>query len=288
MRYAFIQEHRGRWPVRLQCRVLAVSVSGYYDWRHRSPGPRARRRTRLAQRIAQVHAQSRGVYGSPRVFEQLKQEGQTVARKTVESIMKQHALCGKSPRKRKPRTTDSAHENPVADNVLERDFTAGAPNRKWVADITYVDTAQGWLYLAAVLDVFSRRIVGWAAADHLRSGLVEEALSRAIRERRPPRRGGLIHHSDRGVQYASGSFQRLLDTHGIVCSMSRKGDCYDNAMMESFFGTLKTELDDPMPTRSAARQALFEYIEVFYNRQRLHSALAYVSPAAYEQQHQVA
>ena len=288
MRFTFIAEHRDRWPVRLQCRVLAVSVSGFYGWLCRAPSQRARRREVLGQRIAQIHAQSHRTYGSPRVFKQLKDEGEAIARKTVEVVMRDDNLRGKSPRKRHPRTTDSTHDRPVADNALQRNFTATAPNRKWVADITYIDTDEGWLYLATVMDCFSRRIVGWAAADHLRSELVQEALTMAIRTRRPSRDGGLIHHSDRGVQYASGSFQQMLNQHGITCSMSRKGDCYDNAAMESFFGTLKTELDEPLPTRAAAQLALFEYIEVFYNRQRLHSTLGYQSPAAYEQQHQAA
>ena len=288
MRYAFIAEHRDRWPVRLQCRVLQVSASGYYDWRTRKPGARARRRAELGDRIARIHADSRGTYGSPRVFRQLKQNGETVGRKRVESIMREHELQGKCPRKRVPRTTDSAHDKPVADNVIDRDFTATAPDQKWVADITYVDTDDGWLYLATVMDCFSRRIVGWAAADHLRAELVEEALTLAIHSRGVNRDHELIHHSDRGVQYASGSFQELLGKYGIACSMSRKGDCYDNAVMESFFGTLKTELDEPLPTRAAARLALFEYIEVFYNRQRLQSTLGYVSPAAYEAQHPAA
>jgi len=288
MRYAFIAEHRDHWPVRRQCRVLAVSVSGYYDWLKHEPGPRARQRAELGERIAQIHADSRGAYGSPRVFKQLKNEGQAVGRKRVESIMRERELQGKCPRKRVPRTTDSAHQEPVADNVLQRDFTATAANQKWVADITYVDTDEGWLYLATVMDCFSRRIVGWHAADHLRAELVERALTMAIRSRDVRHEHGLVHHSDRGVQYASGMFQALLSEHGLVCSMSRKGDCYDNAAMESFFGTLKTELDEPLPTRAAARLALFEYIEVFYNRQRLHSTLGYTSPAAYEHQHQVA
>ena len=286
MKYAFIHEHRRRWPVRVQCRVLGVSASGFYDHLKRRPGPRKLRRAALGERIARVHAESRGRYGGPRVHAQLRRDGEKVSRKTVASIMRQRDLRGKTRRKRTPRTTDSRHDQPIAPNVIERDFTATAPNQKWLADITYVDTDEGWLYLAAVLDCFSRKIVGWAAADHLRSELVEEALTAALRTRGPG--DGLIHHSDRGAQYASGPFRRLLKAHGITASMSAKGDCYDNAMMESFFGTLKTELDEPLPTRASARRALFEYIEVFYNRERLHSALEYQSPAAYEKRHQVA
>jgi transposase InsO family protein len=286
MRYVFIEDHRSCWPVRTQCRVLRVSASGYYDWQTREPGVRGQRRAELAERIGVIHADSRGCYGSPRVFKQLKQEGEEVAVKTVASIMRACDLRGKSPRKRLPRTTDSAHGKPIAENLLARDFTASGPNRKWVADITYLDTNEGWLYLAVVLDVFSRRVVGWAAADHLRSKLIEEALKMALTHRRPTCEDGLIHHSDRGSQYASESFRQLLERHHITCSMSRKGNCYDNAVMESFFGTLKTELDEPLATRAVARRELFEYIEVFYNRQRLHSTLGYMSPAAYEQQHQ--
>jgi putative transposase len=288
MKFTFIADHRQVWPVRLQCRVLGVSVSGFYDHVNRQPGPRRKRREHLSARIRRIHADSRRTYGSPRVFRKLKDEGESIGRKTVESIMRTGDLSGKSPRKRHPRTTDSEHDHPIASNVIQRDFTATGPNQKWLADITYIETGEGWLYLAAVLDCFSRRIVGWAAADHLRSELVEEALKNALQSRRPDPRIGLIHHSDRGVQYASGSFQKLLNNHRIVASMSRKGNCYDNAMMESFFGTLKTELDEPMTSHAAARLALFEYIEVFYNRQRLHSALGYKSPATCEQQHQVA
>ena len=291
MKYRFIEDHRRRWPVRIQCRVLKVSPSGYYDWRGRTPSNRRRRREQLAERVERIHADSRGNYGGPRVYRQLKDEGERVAPKTVAAIMREDGLRGKSPCKRKPRTTDSAHDKPVAENLLRRDFTATGPNQKWVADITYLDTEEGWLYLAVVLEAFSRRVVGWAAADHMRSELVEEALTMALIHRAESpasERGGLIHHSDRGSQYASGAFRKLLADHGIACSMSRKGDCYDNAMMESFFGTLKTELDEPLVSRAAARRALFDYIEVFYNRQRLHSALDYKSPAAYEQQHQAA
>jgi transposase InsO family protein len=242
----------------------------------------------LAERIGEIHAASGNTYGSPRVFKQLRQEGEPVGRKRVASIMRQCELRGKSPRKRKPRTTDSDHGQPIATNVIDRDFTASAPNQKWVADITYIETDEGWLYLAAVMDCFSRRIIGWATADHLRSELVEDALRMALTHRRPNPQGQLIHHSDRGVQYASGSFRKLLDEHDITASMSRKGNCYDNAAMESFWGTLKCELDESWPTHAAAHAALFRYIEVFYNRQRLHSTLDYMSPAAYEQKHQAA
>lgn len=295
MRYAFIAEHRQQWPVRFQCRVLCVSASGFYAWQHRKLGKRAMRRAELTEKVCKIHTENRCCYGSPRVFEQLKSDGYPVARKTVASIMRQQKIQGKSPQKRKVCTTDSDHTKPVAANVLARDFTATAPNQKWLVDITYIPTDEGWLYLAAVLDCFSRRIVGWSAADHMRAELVSDALQMAI-DTRPllpglaGAEGNLIHHSDRGSQYVSDAFQQMLDKHKIVCSMSRKapGSCYDNAAMESFWGTLKTELDEPLHTRAEARLALFEYIEVFYNRQRLHSTLNYVSPVAYEQQHQAA
>jgi transposase InsO family protein len=290
-RFSFIHEHRQHWPIRLQCKVLAVSVSGYYDWREHkssSPGPRARRRAELTVRVREIHQAHRRCYGSPRIFQKLKFDGQKVSRKTVAAIMREQQIQGKSPRRRTPRTTDSRHGCLVASNVLERDFTATTVNRKWVADITCIPTGEGWLYLAVVLDCFSRRIVGWSTGDHMRSDLVASALRSAIHSRKPGSGSGLIHHSDRGSQYASASYQQLLSRHGVICSMSRKGNCWDNAMAESFFGTLKTELHERLSTRQAARSALFEYIEVFYNRQRLHSALGYQSPAAYEQKHQAA
>lgn len=280
MRFAWIHQHRHCWPVRTMCRVLNVSVSGYYDAHSRRPGKRARRRAAQTKRVEAIHADSRRTYGSPRVYQQLKEEGEKISEKTVASIMKERKIQGKTPRRPRPITTDSNHHWAPAENLLERDFTATAPNQKWVADITYIDTAEGWSYLAVVLDLFSRRVVGWALADHMRGSLVAEALDQALQTRRPGR--GLVHHSDRGSQYACGDFQRRLKQHGIICSMSRKGDCYDNAVMESFFGTLKTELDEPLASRRAAHRALFEYIEVFYNRQRLHSTLNYQSPAAFE------
>ena len=288
MKYAFIQEHEHCWPVRTQCRVLEVSASGYYDWQQRKPGPRQERRAALAGRIRAIHHTSKRNYGVPRVYLQLKNEGEAIAPKTVASIMREQGLKGKASKPRKPRTTDSRHEQPIAENLLQRDFTATAPNQKWLADITYLDTDTGWLYLAVILDAFSRRVIGWALADHLRTELVDEALRMALTQRQPPMHSGLIHHSDRGAQYASQIFQERLTAHGIRCSMSRKGDCYDNAMMESFFGTLKTEMDDPLHDPRQARAVVFEYIEVFYNQWRMHSSINYQSPAAFEQQHQAA
>ena len=311
MRYAFIHQQRERddnrddnaYPVRALCGALQVSRNGFYDYVRRldKPGPRAERRAELAVKVQQAHADSRATYGSPRIQRQLREDGEAVTEKTVARVMKAVGIQGKSPRPRKPRTTDSDHGRPVADNLLGRDFTTTGPNQKWVSDITYIDTDEGWLYLAVVIDLFSRRVVGWSTADHLKAGLVCGATRRALRHRlglagklpgelpgADENFRGLIHHSDRGSQYASGDFQQLLDDHGITCSMSRKGNCYDNAVSESFFGTLKTELDEPLPTRAIAHQKLFDYIEVFYNRQRLHSTLNYMSPAAYEAKHQAA
>jgi len=297
VRYAFIHEQRvctnNAWPVRALCAALRVSRNGFYDYTRRlaSPGAGAQRRTELAETIQRVHVESRGVYGSPRIHRQLRWEGEAVSEKTVAKVMQSMGIQGKSPRRRTPRTTDSAHGRPVADNVLDRDFTATAPSQKWVGDITYIDTDEGWLYLAVVIDLFSRRVVGWSTADHLKADLVCEATRRALRQRPgqiPGEEEKLLHHSDRGSQYPSGDFEQLLDEHGIVCSMSRKDNCHDNAVSESFFGTLKTELDEPLPTRAIAHHKLFDYIEVFYNRQRLHSTLNYMSPAAYEEMHQAA
>ena len=282
MRYAFIREHRPRWPVGVMCRVLRVSRSGFYGWHKRAPSARARRRDRLLARIHVVHQEHRELYGSPRVHRALLIDGESVSRNTVAKLMRQANIRARTRRRFVPRTTDSAHTRPVADNLLERDFTAEAPDRKWVADITYVPTDEGWLYFAAVLDVFSRRIVGWSMADHLETDLVADALRMALVHRRP--QPGLLHHSDRGVQYASDDYQHLLLRHGIIVSMSDRGDCYDNAMMESFFATFKTELVylQSYQTRDEAKLSIFEYVEVLYNRKRLHSSLGYVSPEMFE------
>lgn len=284
MRYRFIDEHRDHWPIRVMCRVLCVSPSGFYAWRGRPVCEQAIRRGQLTEKVHRVFEGHRRVYGSPRVHEQLQAEGEHCSVNTVAKIMREEGLQAKGPKRFKPVTTDSKHDQPVAENLLQRDFTATGPNQKWVADITYLPTRMGWVYLAVVLDVFSRRVVGWSLADHLRADLVCQALRRAVGNRKPS--GGLIHHSDRGVQYASGAYQDLLGFYGITCSMSGQGNCYDNAMMESFMGTLKVELvqgSDWVGLEEADR-ALFEYIEVFYNRVRLHSSLGYKSPLAYEQQ----
>ena len=277
-----MREQRGRFPLRLMCRVLAVSAAGYYAWANRPPSKRQERTVRLTGQIRQAHAQSRRTYGSPRVTAELQGRGTRVCRNTVAKLMRQAGLKAKVKRRFVPRTTDSAHDDPIAPNRLARDFTADAPDRKWTCDITYVPTGEGWLYLAVVMDLFSRKIVGWAMREHLQGELASEALRTAIHARRPA--AGLLHHSDRGVQYACGDYRRVLGEQQIVCSMSRRGNCYDNAVTESFFGTMKTELvnDARYATRGEARQSVFEWIEVFYNRQRRHSSLGYLSPDAFE------
>jgi putative transposase len=282
MRFAFIQEHRGCWPVKVTCRVLRVSRSGFYAWCKREPCEQDHRREALARRIVEAHQQSRCIYGSPRIHRALLAQGESVCVNTVARAMKSLQIKAKTAKAFVPCTTDSDHHAPVAPNTLGRDFDASLPDHKWVADITYIATDEGWLYLAAVMDLCSRRVVGWAMADHMRWELVGDALEMAVAHRRPAR--GLLHHSDRGVQYAGDGYQGLLAEHGMDCSMSRKGDCYDNAAMESFFGTLKTELvyHEHYTTRSQAEASIFEYIEVFYNRQRLHSTLGYLSPEAFE------
>jgi putative transposase len=272
-------------PVIAACRVLGVSRSGYYAWLKR-PGAaasdRAQRRAALAQKVIAAHEEGRGAYGSPRVYQALKASGETACENTVARVMREQGLRGRVRRGFVPRTTDSAHTHPIAQNLLDRDFAADLPNRKWAADITCVPTGQGWLYLAGVIDLCSRRLVGWAAADHMETDLVLEALRSAIEQRKPA--AGLLHHSDRGSQYASVAYQGLLARHGIAASMSGKGDCWDNAPMESFWATLKGELTDHehYATRAEARRSIGEYIQAFYNRKRLHSSLGYLSPETFE------
>jgi len=283
VKFAFIEEHLvSLFPLDLICRVLEVSRSGYYSWQERPESDRAKRREELALRIQRVHEDNRRVYGSPRVFKELKLQGQSVCENTVADIMKERNIRAKTKRKFVPRTTDANHERPIADNVLDRQFQAELPNQKWTVDITYIPTGEGWLYLAGVIDLCSRKIVGWSMADHMETSLVSDALTMALVHRRPEQ--GLLHHSDRGVQYASDDYQHLLRSSGMEVSMSGKGDCWDNAVMESFWSTLKTELvhHEEFATHEAARAAIFEYIEVFYNRKRLHSSLGYQSPEAFE------
>ena len=269
--------------MRRMCQVLGISASGYYAWRRRRPSARQEANEAMVERIKEIHAESDKTYGSPRVHAELVAQGVRCNKKRVERLMRVHDIQAKQRKRRRPRTTDSNHRLPIAPNVLNREFTAEAPNQKWVTDITYIPTAEGWLYLAAVMDLYSRRIVGWSMAARMTSKLVKDALKLALAQRQPG--PGLMHHSDRGSQYASADYRILLTAHGMVASMSRSGDCYDNAPMESFFGTLKTERVHyrHYRTRAEARRDIFNYIEVFYNRKRRHSALGYKSPAEFEQ-----
>lgn len=281
MKFAFILAEKANYPVALSCRLLGVSRSGFYAWRNRLPSQRERRDRRLQAEIAAIHKGSQATYGSPRIHRALRERHKLVSRKRVARLMREAGLEG-VPRRRFRRTTDSSHTQPVAPNVLDRQFEATRPNQAWVGDITYVRTWEGWLYLSVLVDLFSRRVVGWAVADHLGTGLVERALDKALGLRRPE--AGLVHHSDRGCQYASARYRAKLAKRGICCSMSRRGNCWDNAVAESFFGTLKTELihRHSWPTRRAAAAAIGEYIELFYNSHRLHSSLDFLSPADYE------
>nr|WP_206108271.1 IS3 family transposase [Paludisphaera soli] len=281
MRYDFVEAHRGRWPVRLMCRILAVSPGGYYGWRGRPESERTRRREALAVAIKAVHVEVKARYGSPRIHAELVARGHACGVKTVARLMREHGIAAKTRRKFRC-TTDSNHDRPVAENVLDRRFEPVAADRAWAADITYIATAEGWLYLAVVEDLYSRRIVGWSMGPRIDSRLVVDALEMALAGRSPGE--GLVAHSDRGSQYASDHYQRLLSDHGIVCSMSRRGNCWDNAPMESFFASLRKELTrgEIFATRGQARASLFEYIEVFFNRVRRHSSLGYRSPAEYE------
>ena len=281
MRCQFVGDHSGQYPVRRMCRVLELSASAYYAWRERPESRRMREDRRLLVEIKAIHQAKREVYGSPRIHAELQAQGLRHGEKRVARLMRAGGIRAKQKRKFKA-TTDSRHSHPVALNLLARDFEATAPNQKWAADITYIPTREGWLYLAATMDLYSRMIVGWSMAGCMKSGLVLDALDMAVGRRRPGT--GLIHHSDRGSQYACGDYQEALRGHGMLCSMSRKGDCWDNAPMESFFHTLKTELVNHRryQTRWEAKADIFEYIEVFYNRARRHSALGYQTPAEYE------
>lgn len=281
MRYDFVEAHRERWPVRLMCRVLRISAGGYYDWRGRPASNRTQAREALVVTIRAVHGEVKARYGSPRVHAELAARGIACSVNTVAKLMRERGIAAKSGRKFRC-TTDSDHDRPVAENVVDRNFEPEGPNRVWAADITYIPTREGWLYLAAVEDLHSRRIVGWSMGERIDSRLVVDALEMAVSRRLPGE--GLVAHSDRGSQYASEHHRRVLASHGIVCSMSRRANCWDNAPMESFFASLKKELvhGGDFATRREARAELFEYIEVFYNRVRRHSSLGYMSPIEYE------
>ncbi len=282
MKYAFIAQQQQEFPVKVLCQALSVSESGYYAWRKR---PRSRRKQEdalLTQEIHQVFEKNRKVYGSPRIHAEPRERGWHCGRKRIARLMREQGISARKPRRRVC-TTDSWHDDPVADNRLKRDFQAAEPNQEWVGDITGVPTAQGWLYLEVIVDLCSRLVVGWAMSMHRDETLVENALLMALARRSPPK--GLLHHTDRGSQYTSQRYRALLEQAGMQVSMSRRGNCYDNAPMESFFGSLKTECVDGQNYRTPeeARRAIFEYLEVFYNRQRKHSSLGFVSPVVYEQ-----
>ncbi len=283
MIFSFIEVEKANHSIPLMCRVLRVSRSGYYAWRVRPPSQRQRSDAAFIERIRHIHRDSRGTYGAPRIHAQLRAEGMRVGNKRVARLMRQEGLEGCHRRKKTPRTTCRDPRAVPAPDLVERDFTPQARDRLWVADISHLPTREGFEYLAFVLDAYSRRLVGWAMASHLRTELVTDALDMALWRRQPA--PGLIHHSDRGSQYTSVAFGQRLTEAGAVPSMGSVADPYDNALAESFVATLKRELVDrrSWPTREAVRSAVFEFIEVFYNRKRLHSALGYESPADYEE-----
>ena len=282
MRYRFVQQYAQQFPITLLCRVLQVSPSGYYAWRLRPESLGQQANHTLVGQIRAVQRHSRGTYGRRRIQAQLRAQGTRCSINRVARLMRQHGLVAR-PRGRFRTTTDSRHHFPVAPNLLGRDFSARAPDQVWASDITYLATDEGWLYLATVMDLYSRRIVGWAMQPTLERSLTLSALEMAVAQRQPA--PGLIHHSDRGVQYACEDYQASLTRHGMRGSMSRKGDPWDNAPQESFYGSLKGELThDRHASRAQARREVFEYLEVFYNRQRLHSSLGYLSPVAFESQ----
>ena len=282
MKYQFIEQHKHKFPIVVMCNVLGVSESGFYAWRKRSACQGKREDAQLTQEIRQVFVTHRGRYGSPRIHRELRDQGRRIARKRVARLMREADMSAKRKRCR-VLTTKGDATHPVAPNVLNREFTATEPNRKWVTDITYIPTTQGWLYLAVILDLYSRAVVGWSMSDCCTEAVAENALKMALSRRRP--KAGLLHHSDRGCQYTSQASRKRLEQVGAAVSMSRKGNCWDNAAMESFFGSLKEECigSTVYASHEEARLALFTYLEVYYNRIRRHSTLGYVSPLVYEQ-----
>lgn len=284
MRYAFVRAHTGEFRVRSMCRVLKISRSGFYAWCHRRPSRRTVANQALLQRIREIHVASRQAYGALKTWEALREMGERCGRHRVEHLRQAHGI--EANRLRRFRSSRAAyHTEPPAPNLLERDFHVLQPDRVWVGDVTFIATREGVLYVAVLLDLYSRRVVGWAMNSKINQSLVSDALQMAIDQRRPL--PGLIHHTDQGSIYASRGYRAMLRQYGLIPSMSRKGDCYDNAVAESFFANLKNELTwhRTFQTRDQARSAIFDYIEVFYNRQRLHQTLGYISPARYEQQH---
>jgi transposase InsO family protein len=281
VKFAFIEEKKVAFPIEPMCRVLGVSTSGYYAWQARPLSERAKADARLAVEVVAAHKRSRATYGSPRVHAELRSRGVRVGRKRVERLMREKGIEARRKRRFR-RTTDSNHPNAVALNVLARRFEPAAPNTVWVTDVTYVWTDEGWLYLAVMLDLFARKVVGWATSAVNDTALALAALDAALIARRPP--AGLVHHSDRGSPYASDEYRRALDRRGIVASMSRTGDCWDNSVAESFFATIKAELieDERFSTRAAGTAAIADYIDGFYNPHRRHSYLGYFSPIEFE------
>jgi putative transposase len=287
VRFEFIDAEKAHYPIDVLCAALEVSRSGYYAWKGRPPPARTAADEQLGVEIAAIHRRSRGTYGSPRVHAELRAKDRRVSKKRVARVMRDKKLAARRKRQFR-RTTDSNHDSPIAPNVLERNFEQEAPNKAWVTDVTYIFTAEGWLYLAVMVDLFSRRVVGWATSDTNDRLLALDALYQALRARRPG--AGLVHHSDRGSPYASEDYRKALRDRGITASMSRTGDCWDNAVAESFFATLKGELVDHerYATRTAAVASIGDYIERFYNPQRRHSHLGYVSPIEFELRSQTA
>ncbi|GGK44190.1 transposase [Deinococcus malanensis] len=283
MKYPFIHVMRQQFPLRVLCRVLGVTESGYHSWRIR-PHTRADNDQELLEKVHEAHQASQGRYGAPRIHVELRAQGVVCSRRRVGRVMRQAGLRGKGKRKYKS-TTNSDHAFPLAENLLERNFVVKAPNTVYASDMTYVPTREGWLYLAVVMDLYSRRVVGWAMGSRLTTDLPLSALRMAYQTRRPE--PGVIQHSDRGSQYASRRYQQALRSMGMTCSMSRKGDCYDNAVVESFFSSLKREETDGAGyvTRMEAQQRIFVFLEVWYNRKRRHSTLGYLSPAEFEAHH---
>jgi putative transposase len=276
-----IKANENQFPVGMMCRMVSVSRSGYYNWKHRPHSDRDKANQLLANEIKRVFDDEKGRPGSPRITRRLQEEGKSVSPHRVAKIMRINGWRAKAAKKYKA-TTNSNHSLPVAPNLLEQNFTADAPDQKWVSDITYIWTEEGWLYLAVVLELYSRRVIGWAIAERMTASLVCDALVMALWRHRMPK--GVIVHSDRGSQYCSVAYQRLFDKHQLICSMSKKGDCYDNAAMESWNHSFKVEAvhGERFITRSDAKYQVFEYIEVYYNRKRLHSKLGYLSPEAFE------
>jgi transposase InsO family protein len=285
--YRFIDAEKAIWPVRIMCRALHISRSAYYDWKQARTTARGAADARLRIHIKAIHRRSRGTYGVPRVLVELRAEGHQVGKERVARLMREQGLTGTPKRRYRPKTTDSDHDDRVAKNLLDRQFEAGSPNRAWVGDITYLPTRAGWVYLAVLIDLFSRKVVGWSLQKHMQTELCLEALHQAVAIRQPA--AGMLHHTDRGSQYTSDDYQDALKAFGATPSMSRKGNCWDNAVAESFFGTLEQELvlqqEEVWANEIAARAAVGDYIHCFYNQQRRHSTLGQISPVEFEAAH---